>query len=115
MPKEYINYPEPERVAYALTQDQIDDGVDGVEILPAAPQIGLHWHAGEGTPQLSYSMDADVLARIVATHGTENEDYTFVSEPGRATFFTSTLTREDLQRLIKHARRARDAAYGSDE
>lgn len=115
MPKEYINYPEPEQIAYALTQEQIDAGHDGLEELPAAPQVGVHWHANEETPQLSFSIDADLLSKIVATRDSENPDYTFVSEPGRAVFYTSALSRGDLQRLIKAARRARDAAYGSDE
>lgn len=115
MPKEYINYPEPERIAWMLTQEQVDAGEDGIEEIPAAPQIGLHWHAGEESVQLSFSIDADLLSRIVATRGTDAEDHAYVTEEGRAVFYTSELKRPDLQRLIKTARRARDAAYGSDE
>lgn len=115
MPKEYINYPEPEQVAIALTEQEIQDGVEGIIDMPAAPQIALHWQANQDTPQLSFSMDADVLASIVATRGNETPDHALVAEPGRAVFYTATLGRSDLQRLIKAARRARDAAYGADE
>lgn len=115
MPKETINYPEPTAIAYALTQADIDAGAQEHETIPAGPQIALHWHPGEDSVQLSFSIDADLIARIIATREDENPDYALVAEPGRAVFYTETLDRPSLQRLIKTARRARDAAFGSDE
>lgn len=115
MPKEHINYPEPEAIAYAITEEEFEAGKDALEILPAAPQISLHWHAEEDTPQLSFSIDADLLSRIMATRDSESPDHSFVTEEGRCVLYTAALSRADLQRMIKAARRARNAAYGSDE
>lgn len=117
MPKEYINYPDPFTYARVITQDELDEGIDGVETLPAAPQVGIHWDGVRGNVQLSFDMDPDVLSEIVSTRNTEHPDIAFGGDEreGRAVFFTSTLSRSDLQRLIRHARRARDAAYGADE
>lgn len=119
MPKEYINWPQPERVAHALTAEDIEAGKDGLEVLPPAPRVGLHWDGTHGTVQLSLDVDWDVLQEMVKVRQ-ENPDKGWFGEdegnfPNRTTFYTGALDRADLQRLIKHTRRARDAAFGSDE
>jgi hypothetical protein len=115
MPKEYINYPEPEVWARPISLDEYESGEDGVQSRPAAPQVGIHWDGVHGNVQLSFDMDADVLSKIVSTRNSEHPDCAFVEDGGRAVFYTASLNRGDLQRLIKHARRARDAAFGADE
>lgn len=106
MPKEYINYPQPVRVENA-------DGTVG-EQLPRGPQVGLHWDGNHGTVQLSIDIDWDLLQRIV--DGRRNNPTRYHGEDeDRAVFYTEALDRNDLQRLIKQTRRARDAAFGSDE
>lgn len=117
MPKEYINWPEPEHIVRAVTQEELDAGNEGLETLPPGPRIGIHWHANE-TVQLSLDMDWDVLQEIVKTRQDDPNAFDFDADgtyANRQSFFTEALSRSDLQRLIKHARRARDAAYGADE
>ena len=118
MPKEYINWPQPERIAYARTQEELDAGLPAIDTLPPAPRIGLHWQT-DGEVQLSFDVDWDVLQEMVKTRQ-ENAEAGWLGAdegnfPNRHVFYTGQLDRPDLNRLIKHVRRARDAAYGSDE
>lgn len=115
MPKQYINFPEPERVVHAMTEEEYVAGEGGIEVLPALPQIGLHWDGVNEVVQLSFDMDADVLSRIADTRNALHPDHSFVEKQGRAVFYSGALSRDDMQRLIRHARRARDAVFGSDE
>jgi hypothetical protein len=118
MPKEYINWPEPEPIVYALTQDEIDAGRPAFDLLPPAPRVGIHWDGVGETVQLSIDIDWDVLQEMVKARQ-DNPDFAYddngAAFPNRYAFYTGALGRGDLQRLIKHTRRARDAAFGSDE
>lgn len=115
MPKEYINHPEPELVGRPPTPEELDAGKSWWTAQPAGPRIGIHWDASG--VRLSYDADRDIVKALL--HFPPKE-ITAAQErdgalPNRQVFITGALTRADLQRLIKHARRARDAAFGSDE
>lgn len=80
--------------------------------------VGLHWDGKNGTVQLSLDIDWDVLQEMVKTRQdrpTENfaDDNSFLRN--RVTFYTGALDREDLQRLVRTTRRARNAVFGADE
>lgn len=99
MPKEYINYPR---------SFETESG----EEMPAGSQVTLHWDGNYGTIQLSIDIDVETFLGIADSV----RDGTFFAEKaGRVPIFTEALGRSDLQRLIKHARRARDSAFGADE
>lgn len=145
MPKEYINYPTtddilalqtslgmPDKaldgklglntIAYweeELVQEPLGDKSGGGHAIKAPlPMIGLHWDGKNEVVQLSLDIDWDVLQAMVKMRQerpTENfaDDNSFLRN--RVTFYTSALSREDLQRLVRTSRRARNAVFGADE
>jgi len=77
---------------------------------PIAPEVSIHWSPGDaGYVQvgMEFSVD-DMLGYLNQLRKDSPMDH-------RATFYTDTLKRPDLQKLIRVARRARDAVYGGDE
>ena len=103
MPRQQINYPRPD-----LTQV---DPATGVETpVPLGQILEVHWDGNHGTVQASMSIDTGLLQRVL-----EQERRADGEMPTRVWFYTEALTRPDLQRLIKTARRARDDAFGADE
>ncbi len=96
MPKEQINY------APVVTLP------DGTTLI--APEISLHWSGGPaGYAQLGMEFSvSDMLGYL---------NHLLKGSPtdSRATFYTPELTRPDLQRLVKAARRARDVVFDADE
>lgn len=141
MPKEYVNYPTPDQVvdlqtSLGMPSKQIDgklgritrecwdtvleekDHDADIQIAAPLPMVGLHWDGRNGTVQLSLDIDWDVLQEMVKArqeHPTEDfaDDNSFLRN--RVTFYTGALSREDLQQLVRTARRARNAVYGADE
>lgn len=109
MPKEKITFINPKAWPEA--------DADGVVVLreePVPPQVAIHWDTNLGDVQLSISVGVDDLRKIIADYdagirygGEDGED--------RIGILTEGLDRSELQRLIRHSRRARDAVYGSDE
>lgn len=141
MPKEYINYPDSEEVmALQRSLDMSEKDIDGelsfktrgrwdealeakdhdirIDIQAPLPMVGLHWDGKNGVVQLSLDIDWDVLQEMVKVrqeNPTEEfgDDNSFLRN--RVTFYTGALSREDLQNLLRTARRARNAVYGADE
>jgi hypothetical protein len=141
MPKEYINYPSPKEIRFLQasigmphktidgklgpnTRDRWDSVLDAkdhdqpIEIHAPLPMVGLHWDGLNGTVQLSLDIDWDVLQEMVKSrqeHPTEDfaDDNSFLRN--RVTFYTGSLSRNDLQQLVRTARRARNSVYGADE
>lgn len=145
MPKEYINYPTredihdlqvslgmpdkaldgklgPNTIAYwekALEAEPLGDkpGEDNAIMAPL-PMIGMHWDGNGGTVQLSLDIDWDVLQKMVETRQSRPDD-NFADDNSflrnRVTFYTGALDRDDLQRLVRTARRARNSVFGADE
>ena len=103
MPRQQINYPRPD-----LTQVDPDTGVETPT--PLGQILEFHWDGNHGTVQVSMSIDTEILQRVLEQE--RREDGVM---PERIWFYTEALTRGDLQRIIKTARRARDDAYGADE
>lgn len=141
MPKEYVNYPKLDEIvalqySLGMPQKEIDgklgritrecwdtvleekDHDADIQIHAPLPMVGLHWDGKNGTVQLSLDIDWDVLQEMVKTRQdrpTENfaDDNSFLRN--RVTFYTGALDREDLQRLVRTTRRARNAVFGADE
>lgn len=110
MPKENINYPLADAIISVVGSDEpVNDPQ------PAGPQVALHWDGNSGTVQLSMDIDIEVLERILDMKKNNPDTVWDGSELGRQIIYTEALTRADMQRLIKHGRRARDAAFGADE
>jgi len=97
MPKEKIKFP-----SYI-------EGPDG-SALPPGPECAIHW-SGEagGYAQISFEFDVKAMREYL--------DQLAKNSPmdSRAIFYTETLTRPELQNLIRTAKRARDAVFGADE
>lgn len=140
MPKEYINYPSEKQVkdlqdslgmpvkqtdgkigvvTRKFWDDMLEDDHDSrANVVAPLPMVGLHWDGKNGTVQLSLDIDWDVLQEMVKTRQ-KNPDVEFGDDNSflrnRVTFYTGALSRDDLQQLVRTARRARNSVYGSDE
>lgn len=94
MPKETVNYP-----SYADNH-------------PMALAVGIHWSdatAGYAGPQVSIQFNVDDMHAYLTRLRQDS--------PGdkRTIVFTEPLTRPEMQRMIRAAKRARDASFGADE
>jgi len=145
MPKEYINYPSTEQIRdlqislgmhdvnidgklgpdtihfweEELANEPMGDKPDGDHAINAPlPMIGLHWDGRNEVVQLSLDIDWEVLQEMVKARQ-ENPDAKFADDNSflrnRVTFYTGALSRNDLQRLVRAARRARNNVFGADE
>lgn len=117
MPKETINWPQPTTIHTGSIDDE-GHAESSSETVPPGPRIQIHWDSQHGTVQLSMDMDWDVLQHYVDIRRSDPAAWRGEDEgamPNRAIFYTEGLDRGDLQRLVKHTRRARDAAFGADE
>lgn len=141
MPKEYINYPKAEEIkdlqksigmppkdndgklgpkTYQFWESALyaKDHGGNIEIDAPLPMIGLHWDGKNEVVQLSLDIDWSVLQAMVKVrqdNPTENfaDDNSFLHN--RVTFYSGALSREDLQRLVRASRRARNSVFGADE
>jgi len=76
---------------------------------PVEPTDGivrLHWSGPLSMVQLSIEFEVAQMRAYLAEQGKGAE---------RLPWFTGTLDRDDVQRLIRFGRRARDQVFGSDE
>lgn len=82
------------------------------------PMVGLHWDGKNEVVQLSLDIDWNVLQEMVKQRQ-ELPDANFADDNSflrnRVTFYTGALSRDDLQRLVRVSRRARNAVFGADE
>lgn len=109
MPKEQINYPLWRKTLHGLP------GLSGSDEGATAdidPVLMVRWHDGsavEGHVQLSIVRQETQLWKDFE----EAESW----PPGNSTSerYSPVLSREEINRLIKTLRRARDSAYGHDE
>lgn len=95
MPKEQINY------------DRTPD-IDGVSSL--APEFSLHWNSGPGeVVQLGVEFDVKVMREhldLLAKHSPTDK---------RTAVYSAGLERDDIQKMIRAGKRARNAVFGADE
>jgi hypothetical protein len=114
MPKEVVRYANEfvvrdGRVVYNPDSKGPDEVVKHTE------EIALHWTKGDaGMVQLSIQLDAEQVRQCLAAYDTGQ----WLGEelkPGMLMFYSGNLERYELQRLIRHARRARDDVHGVDE
>lgn len=108
MPKEQINFPNP-------AHEVEDLGTGERTSAPMEPRLRVHWSSAEQAyVALSIDIDWETLQEYVDKRR-ENPDAYWGEHDDRYELYTDLLDRADLQRLIKHTRRARDAVYGADE
>lgn len=96
MPKQVINYP-----GYA-------------EDHPFALALSLHWYdkpteTPNDGPQFSIQFNVDALTE----HLNQLRQHSPMDK--RSIIFSEPLARDELQMLVRTARRARDSAFGGDE
>ena len=68
------------------------------------PDLSVNWNREGEWVQVAIVVDAEYLAEYLST-----------SKDTRLSIPTEVLTRQQINHLIRTLRRARDAAYGSDE
>lgn len=86
----------------------------GDDALPDAtfreePSLEVSWNRDGSWVQVAYVAPTDWWDRFMA------DDPNGVHGPKYRTAYTDVLTRQEINNLIRTLRRARDAAYGSDE
>jgi hypothetical protein len=99
MPREQIIFP---RLSH--------DAPEGSRSVPRFPIPHVCWHGAPdsgGWVQLMFEVDRPFLERLLADHGDKDQDVIEIH--------SEVLDRNATNRLIKHTRRARNAAYGADE
>lgn len=115
MPREQINYP---RVDKAVEWNPTADGdspaawlgdkpiPDGVAVMQSAPTLHVGWHKDSW---VQLSIEGDVSYFRFAADSPDGET------PGRSSVYTEPLGREEINKLIRSLRRARDQVFGRDE
>lgn len=106
MPKETINYPSVQSVL--IEGDSPDSGK--VQYAPPGPEFSIHWNndAG-GYVQLCVEFDVAAVEAYLADLRKHSP------MDSRAFLYSETLSREDIQRMIRGGRRSRNAVFGGDE
>lgn len=108
MPREQINY--PARIADDIDSKPSDGGVPVYARRGTggctAPSLHVGWQM-DSWVQIHFEADRQYFEFIA-----ENPD---ASDPDRTTGYTPVLSRDEINKLIKVLRRARDQAYGRDE
>lgn len=109
MPKEQINFPTWRKTLHGLPGLAGSDEGATAEIDDV---LMVRWHGGE-------TVDGYVQMSLVSQEPqpwADFDDAVCWPVPNSASeHFTPVLSREDINRMIKVLRRARDAAYGRDE
>lgn len=110
MPKEVIAFP---RCEEANEWNEVGESIG--KIMATTPRLTLHWSALHSTED---DLCGGVQLSVACYPPTSLEEYkaarSWPPEP-LSENYTENLTRDQLNRLIRLLRRARDAAYGGDE
>ncbi|HET6917760.1 MAG TPA: hypothetical protein VFH56_16855 [Acidimicrobiales bacterium] len=116
MPKEKINNPrrtvdaEPavEKVIYESPVLTVDSNVDpiGEHVYKVGPVVQVGWHK-DAWVQVSIEADPSYF-RFAAEHPDGETSH-------RSTVYSEPLNRDELNKLIRTLRRARDQVFGRDE
>lgn len=114
MPKEVIKYVD----AYVVRDERVHynpDEVKSGEELKYTMGVALHWDKNSpySEVQLSVSISVEQLRALVDAY--DKGEWLGEADPGTLRIFTEPLKRQELQRMIKHARAARDDVHGADE
>ncbi|HWU23664.1 MAG TPA: hypothetical protein VN088_19150 [Nocardioides sp.] len=132
MPKEIITYPSVQRVLYGSeehacpTPDCFPCECDTVGSALALPTLTVRWRAGGG--RLPDGTDTAHVGVTLTQYETmpwpqwieqlaqdETNSGDHKTPPLKEEIYSRTLTRAEVNNLIKVLRRARDQAYGRDE
>ncbi len=115
MPKEQINYPTPTLTHHScgLAGDSNDDGpCTCTPTMDSWPALFVRWHAAghdrTGNVQIS-------LAEYPKLTQAEYDELNQWPPTPASETYSASLTRSELNDLIRMLRRARDQAYGRDE
>ena len=120
MPKEVIRYSneyviQNGRVVYnpdGVGDSPVEDGVE--QEFNRTEEIALHWTKGDaGIVQMSIQLDAEMVRRQLELY--DKDEWIGEKIPGMLIFYSGDLKRYELQKMIRHARRARDDVHGADE
>jgi hypothetical protein len=120
MPSEKINFTDVQRMHHSCNVD-----TEECTCTPTAetrPGVRVNWGAG-GHDKLDISNVQIALevyeqpswADWIATEPWSTGNSAFPHPPTKQTIYSDVLSRSELNKLIKVLKRARDAAYGSDE
>lgn len=101
MPREQINFPQ----LLEPTKDCPATPAPGIKVW-RDPALHVSWHPGSHV-QIAVEMDVS-YARMAVEAPTDGE-------AERTEVFVPPLTRDELNKLIRALRKARDSAYGRDE
>jgi hypothetical protein len=116
MPKEQINFPAPFEPRCTCS------GNDGCTNCPPAihgeawpePELNIGWGKandyGPGHVQVSMLLPVGYLKHLAASLASAD-----AAAPAGIAAFSPALSRDELNRLIRMARKARDEAFGRDE
>lgn len=107
MPREQINFPPPVETHYgSIDENGVTEQHSEIRTDPA---VHVNWHNvgndHDGHVQVALECDREYLKELVEK--LQDEDRICVS--------SSTLSRSDVNKLVRVSRRARDQAYGRDE
>ncbi len=109
MPREQINYPAPYEPSVANSADLAVHGESWPE-----PEVHVSWTRtadhGPGHVQVSLLLPVGYVKHLAAAL-----DAPDTPEPSGIGAYSPALTRDELNRMIRTLRRARDQAYGQDE
>lgn len=113
MPREQINYPKSADLAELVVSDtggeavpDKDSPIPGEVIRRNAPTLHVGWHRNAW---LQLSIEGDVTYFRFAADTPDG------STSDRSTVYTEPLTRDEVNKLIRSLRRARDQVFGRDE
>jgi hypothetical protein len=120
MPREQINYVDLDRNDPVLPGDLLtpveasSDDPPAQGIVGAESALFVSWFAGGTTDQyptghVQVALEVDISYAQFAVENPNGQ------REGRTLMFTPVLTRDELNKLIRTLRRARDKVYGADE
>lgn len=77
-------------------------------VLREAPSLDVNWNRDGGWVQVSIDAPRDWWESFIESYRGSPEQHNFAA-------YTETMTRREINTLIRVLRRARDAAHGADE
>ena len=110
MPREQINFPGPFKPQYDNSSEMAIHGESWPE-----PELNVSWNkdgdCASGRVQISIDLPVDYVRHLAKCI----EDDETGLHPSAIGAFTPALSRDDINRMIRVLRRARDQAHGRDE
>jgi hypothetical protein len=110
MPKQNVNFPE----SYDVIAGSKFLGGSSTELIRIwDPVVAVHWDKGDPFKETGAGVMLSLMVTPPITLAEAHELGGSAPEP--STYYSGTLSRADVNRLIASLKKARDAAYGRDE